>query len=69
MTLAERLLQQGRLEGQRDFLLRLVRVRFGAPAPDVEARMRAADEPTVQSWAAAILTAGSIDAAIAPREP
>lgn len=60
MTLAEKLRQQGRLEGRRDTLLGLLRLKFGTITPDVEVRIRAADEAALEAWTAAILTANSV---------
>ncbi len=69
MTIAEKLLQQGRLEGERrgerrgerKIFLQLLQLKFGALAADVEARVQAADKPTLQAWTASILTASSLD--------
>lgn len=65
MTLAEKLRQQGRiegrLEGRLESLLNLLRIKFGTVSPEVEARVRAADEAALETWTAAVLNATSLE--------
>ncbi len=52
---------RGVLEGTRKVVLWLLSSKFGGLAPEVEARVHAADERTLEAWAAATLTASSVD--------
>ena len=60
MSAAQKLVEQGRAEGQTEMLLRLIAVRFGAPPPAVEARVRGASSAQVTQWAERLLTAASL---------
>jgi hypothetical protein len=53
--------KQGVPQGERRLLLRLLRSKFGPLSADVEARVAAADEVTLEAWAEAVLTAQCID--------
>ncbi len=65
MTLGEALRlegrRQGRLEGKRETLLSLLRVKFKQLSADVERRVAEADEHALDRWAEAVLFAPTID--------
>jgi hypothetical protein len=63
--LVERGRAEGRVEGQAEFLLILLRVRFGEVTPDVVARVRSAEPAEFERWAARILTATDVAALFA----
>jgi hypothetical protein len=50
-------LAAGRLEAQRDAVLRILRARFGALDPQLEARVALASSPELDRWLDRILTA------------
>jgi predicted transposase YdaD len=52
---------EGRAEGKADVLLTLLTTRYGLIPADVEARVRAAREPDLTTWATRVLTAASLD--------
>lgn len=52
---------EGRAEGKAEMLRHLLSLRFGPLSPEVEARLDQADPPRLESWAARLLTAGSLD--------
>lgn len=52
---------EGRVEGERGLLLKLVTLKFGAPSDAVEARVAAAALEDVERWAERILTASSLE--------
>lgn len=57
--------REGRLEGQRSTLLKLLRLRFGElPEPSV-ARVRAADAGQIEAWTERVLTAPTLDDVLA----
>jgi predicted transposase YdaD len=64
MTAGEKLRQEGRqegrLEGQRRTLLRLLRAKFGPLSAEAEARVAAADEAMLDTWADRVLTAARL---------
>ena len=60
MTAGEKLRQEGRVEGQRRTLLRLLRVKFDPLPADAEARIAAADEATLDLWTERVLTASDL---------
>jgi hypothetical protein len=65
VTWIDEAVQEGRNEGRVAILLEQLQARFGAVPAEVRARVRAADEATLSRWAVRILTASSIDAALA----
>jgi hypothetical protein len=60
LTGAQQLVDRGRVEGQAEMLLALLHSRFGEVAPEVIARVRAAQPPELERWAVRILSASSI---------
>jgi hypothetical protein len=56
---------EGREEGERSLLRMLLRQRFGELPPSAEARLAQAHEADLARWAGQLLTATSIDEAIA----
>ena len=60
MSFAQKLIDQGRTEGQAEMLLRLVAARFGPAPPSVMDRVRAASGEQLEIWAERILTAASV---------
>lgn len=59
-------MQQGRRQGQRAFLLRLLRKRFEALPDHVVARVNRADSAQLASWGERILTAATLDEVFTP---
>lgn len=59
--------REGRLEGQRSTLLKLLRLRFGELPEPIEARVRAADAGQIEGWTERVLTAPTLDDALAER--
>ncbi|WP_437946494.1 Rpn family recombination-promoting nuclease/putative transposase [Sorangium sp. So ce296] len=53
--------REGRLEGQRSTLLRLLGLRFGELPEPIEARIRAADAGQIEGWTDRVLTAPTLD--------
>ena len=66
-TLVERLLQEGKVEGKAETLLRLLLLRFGAVPDGVKARVRAAVVVDLDAWLDAILDAPDLEAVFASR--
>jgi predicted transposase/invertase (TIGR01784 family) len=60
-------LQQGHREGQREMLLRQLRVRFGALPESAVAQIDAADGAQLETFAERVLTAASLAEALAER--
>jgi Domain of unknown function (DUF4351) len=54
-------LQQGLIQGEGRTLLKLLALRFGPVAPEVEARVRSAAEAQLDQWVERVLTAASLD--------
>ena len=69
MSVGERLIEQGRLQGreegialgEREVLLRLLRARFGEPTEDVCRRIREAPRSSLETWIERILHAATIE--------
>ncbi|WP_437854337.1 Rpn family recombination-promoting nuclease/putative transposase [Sorangium sp. So ce363] len=59
--------REGRLEGQRSTLLKQLRLRFGELPQPIEARIRAADAVQIEGWTERVLTAPTLDDALAER--
>jgi len=53
--------EQGREQGQLRLLVRQIRLKFGPLAPELEARIEAADSVQIELWAERILTAHSLE--------
>jgi len=49
--------QEGRQEAAAQVLLRLLRLKFGSPAPEVEERVRSAEADRLLEWSERVLTA------------
>ena len=49
--------QEGRQEGESRIVLRLLRLKFGPLAPEIEERVRSADADRLLEWSERILTA------------
>jgi hypothetical protein len=61
----QRLLAEGRRQGEAEVLLRQLRSRFGALPEDVTARLNAADSETLLRWSERVLSAATLDAVFA----
>ncbi|HQY65010.1 MAG TPA: Rpn family recombination-promoting nuclease/putative transposase [Polyangiaceae bacterium] len=65
MTAGERLIQRGEARGERQGELRMLRkqltLRFGPLTDAANARLEAADVPTLETWGERVLTAASLD--------
>lgn len=61
VTTAERLLEQGRLEGVRRTLLRLFRKRFPGATSDVEKRIGEGSEAELELWTDRVIDAATLD--------
>ncbi|WP_428267809.1 DUF4351 domain-containing protein [Haliangium sp.] len=69
LTYAQQLEQQGREQGQRAFLVRLLETRFG-PLPEAALqRVDRADPDTLQEWGTRVLFAASLDEVFATAQP
>lgn len=66
MTTAEKLLRDGRLNGERRILLRQLRRRFPALPAEVEQRVAAATEAQLELWSERVLDAESLEQVFAP---
>ena len=53
--------QEGRQEGEALVVLRLLRLKFGPLAPEIEARVHSADADRLLEWSDRILTAESLE--------
>ncbi len=58
--------EEGRKEGRAELLLELLGLRFGSPSAIVRAQVEAATIEQLDAWARRLLTAASIDEALAP---
>lgn len=56
---------EGRREGERKLLLRLLQARFGELPPLVTSTLKIAGEGALEFWAVRVLTADSLDAVFA----
>jgi Domain of unknown function (DUF4351) len=61
----QRILAEGRRQGEAEVLLRLLRSRFGTLPEDVMARLNAADAETLLRWSERVLSASTLDAVFA----
>jgi flagellar biosynthesis/type III secretory pathway protein FliH len=52
--------EEGRQEGEAQVVLRLLRLKFGPLAPEVEERLRSADADRLLEWGDRVLTAKSL---------
>ncbi|WP_437635646.1 Rpn family recombination-promoting nuclease/putative transposase [Sorangium sp. So ce854] len=59
--------REGRLEGQRGTLLKLLRQRFGELPEAVVARVRAADAGQLEGWTERVLTSPTLDDCLTER--
>ena len=65
MTVADWLRSEGRVEALRKTLLKLLRTRFGELPADAEQRIQAAGDAQLDSWIDRVITASSLDDALA----
>jgi len=65
MTVADRLREEGRLEGRIETLLTMLEQRFGPVPPNITARIRTADAPTVDRWTNRVLIAPTLEELLA----
>jgi hypothetical protein len=56
----------GRAEGNRQALLKLITLKYGAPTPQIESRVMGASDAEVADWMAGILTAPTLEALLDP---
>lgn len=72
MTAADQLRREGRLQGvlqgERRVLLRQLRARFGQVSPAAEQKIMSADEAILDRWTERVLTAKSVEDALAATE-
>jgi len=61
----QRILAEGRRQGETEVVLRQLRLRFGALPEDVTARINTADAETLLRWSERILSASTLDAVFA----
>ena len=59
--------ERGRAQGKAETLLSQLQLKFGAPSASVQAQVRAADAKQLDAWAAAVLTAASLDELLAAK--
>lgn len=64
MSTAERLREEGRLEGQAKLLLRLLELKFGALPEGTSDRLLGASSEQIERWGDRVLTATSLDDAL-----
>jgi hypothetical protein len=67
VTWLEEIEVRGRKKGRTEILLTQLGARFGAVPAEARARVQAADDATLSRWAVRVLTATSIDDALADR--
>ena len=60
VTMADQLRAQGRLEGERRVVLRLLHKRFGSLSPQHERAVAHATEEQLETWADRVLNASSL---------
>jgi hypothetical protein len=65
LPMQQRILAEGRRQGEAEVLLRLLRARFGVLPEDVTARLNAADAETLLRWSERVLSAATLDAVFA----
>ncbi|MGB0538505.1 MAG: DUF4351 domain-containing protein [Alloalcanivorax venustensis] len=53
--------EQGRLDGERALVLRLIQRRFGEVPPSVHKRLQSARQHQLETWADRVLDADSLD--------
>ena len=53
--------EQGRLDGERALVLRLIQRRFGEVPPSVHKRLQSAAQHQLETWADRVLDADSLD--------
>ncbi|HEV2855511.1 MAG TPA: DUF4351 domain-containing protein [Thermoanaerobaculia bacterium] len=58
--------QEARQEGEARMLLRLLRLKFGPPSPEVEERVRTADADRLLEWGDRVLTAERLEDVFGP---
>lgn len=61
MNAGEKLRLEGRLQGQRRLILRLLRSKFEPLPAEIEARVTTADEGTLDAWADAFVRAERLE--------
>ena len=61
MSVADMLREEGKREGEREMLMKLLRMRFGELSEGVVARIHAAGSRQLRRWAERVLTAGTLD--------
>jgi Domain of unknown function (DUF4351) len=61
----QRILAEGRRQGEAEVLLRQLRSRFGVLPEDVTARLNTADAETLLRWSERVLSASTLDAVFA----
>lgn len=57
-------LEEGRLQGERDSLRRLLTKKFGAPSDIEHQRIEKADADTLNRWIEQVLTSSTIEEAL-----
>jgi predicted transposase YdaD len=67
MTLGERLLEQGRTQGQAALLLRLLGRRFGPISAEAQARIEHADTSELETWGDRVLSAATLEELLGDR--
>ena len=65
-TIAETWLEQGRLEGERQMLIRLLEMRFGPLPEHYRTRIDAADEALLTRWSARLWIAQKLQDILEP---
>ena len=54
-------MRQGRVEGERSVLERLLRQRFGLLSPEIDERLRQASASDLETWVVNVLEADTLD--------
>lgn len=65
MTAAEQLRSEGRTEGERELVLKLLRQRFGELNAKTEQRIAGAEGWELEQWTTRVLTAATLDEVLA----